>query len=461
MVLTFADLPAKGELGRLLVVQLDASALACPLIDTPDLDGDQPGHPLQADRAFRWAQRTVFVVTPEKYQMTELLPYYRLARRYELPCLFVMNKCEEPAVVEDFRRQLAERGWPDAAVFVVPRDDAAYDAPVESNLAALQAVLNQPATADPGTVEVGRQHRVQDAVGRLGDQVIAPLQDARRSVDELLRALAAMESPAAGVDVNPITVQLQRRLQQRSVLYLIGPQRVLDRLRQMPTLLARLPRASWDWIVRGQMPADLDPKAAAHAGDPPDFPAILGDQFTVVRSRIDDVLRSSPVAPAWLAADPGGYAAALLPPATAAAIATEEIAELTQWLQTRWNATPRDTKMLQSLLKYLPGGQKLTKWTEAAPYLLTIAVVAHHAIFGHVDLLVLGGYSLATWLTEKLSNEVGNRTRRTNRRIGERFEKLAHQQIRSVADWLDHQAPSRAELEQLEQLAAELATAAG
>ena len=51
---------------------------------------------------FRWAQAVVFLVTPEKYQMTELLPYYRLARRYAIPALFVMNKAEEAGVVEDF-----------------------------------------------------------------------------------------------------------------------------------------------------------------------------------------------------------------------------------------------------------------------------------------------------------------------------------------------------------------------
>ena len=40
----------------------------------------------------------------------------------------------------------------------------------------------------------------------------------------------SMETPQTGVDVNPITRQLARRLQQRSILYLIGPGRVLDRV---------------------------------------------------------------------------------------------------------------------------------------------------------------------------------------------------------------------------------------
>ena len=62
--------------------------------------------------------------------------------------------------------------------------------------------------------------------------------------------------------------------------------------------------------------------------------------------------------------------------------------------------------LLQKLLKHLPGGEKLTQWSEAAPYLLTIVVATHHAFFGHIDLMILGGYTLATWLTERLSNEV-------------------------------------------------------
>ena len=96
--------------------------------------------------------------------------------------------------------------------------------------------------------------------------------------------------------------------------------------------------------------------------------------------------------------------------------------------------------MLLKLLRHLPGGEKLTQWTEAAPYLLAIIVAAHHAIFGHVDLMILGGYSLATWLTEKLSNEVASRTRQANRAIAMRFERLARRQIRQSIAWIESQA---------------------
>ena len=260
------------------------------------------------------------------------------------------------------------------------------------------------------------------------------------------------------MDVNPITLQLPARLQQRSVLYLIGPQRVLDRVRQVPMLLARLPRATWDWVMRGETPTDLlDPKATGRPGEPPDFHALLADQFTVVRSRIDDAIRSQKSPSQWATDDSGGYAASLIDPGEAGKIADEEIADLKTWLETRWNATPRDTRILHSMLKYLPGGKKLTQWSEAAPYLLTLVLIAHHAVFGHIDLMVLGGYSLATWLTERLSNEVSSRTRLANRKISQRFERLAHEQIAAMCLWLDRQAPTTSQLDQLDKLAGELA----
>src|SRR4029077_4017657 len=135
----------RGRADALVIVRapLAAEAASPVVVDTPDLDGDQPAHHAQADRAFRWAHRIVFVVTPEKYQMTELLPFYRLARRYALPAVFVMNKCEEPVGLEDFAKQLASREWPDARVFVIPRDDAAYDPPAAQNLDALRNAISE------------------------------------------------------------------------------------------------------------------------------------------------------------------------------------------------------------------------------------------------------------------------------------------------------------------------------
>src|SRR4029434_4763620 len=90
----------------------------------------------QADRVFRWADAVLFLVTPEKYQMTELLPYYRLAQRYSVPTICVMNKVEERAVLEDYAQQSR------ATVYAIPRDDAAYEPPPEHNLNALRQTIS-------------------------------------------------------------------------------------------------------------------------------------------------------------------------------------------------------------------------------------------------------------------------------------------------------------------------------
>ena len=200
-----ADQPPRGQSGAVTIV-IDPQTPA-PVVDTPDLDGDQPANHVQADRAFRWGHRIIFVVTPEKYQMIELIPYYRLARRYELAALFVMNKCEEPAVLDDFLRQLSQRDWADAHVFAIPRDDAAYEPPADENLVALRQQLTE---APPPTSSAGIRNRVTDVVSRLTDQVLSPLREARKEADQLCAALRAMESPAAGVDVNPIAEELRR-----------------------------------------------------------------------------------------------------------------------------------------------------------------------------------------------------------------------------------------------------------
>jgi hypothetical protein len=458
------SLPAKGEAGSLVVVPLPTALTNdITLIDTPDLDGDQPAHHAEADRVFRFAESVVFLVTPEKYQMTELLPYYRLARRYGLPALFVMNKCEESVVVEDYRKQLAQRDWPDAPLFVIARDDAGYEPPPESSLASLRTALaHLPETLrDPQCQEKRRSalaHRSADLLGRLRDQILSPLRDQRREIDRNIVSLRALNTPPAGVDVSPATTQLQRRLQEQSILYLIGPQRVLDRARQLPGMLARLPRTTWDLLVRGEIPRDAAAAGSSPAqnGRIPDFPRLLSDQFTILQSRIEDTLRSSPASTQWLERRAETYARIKLPAERASRVAEEEIADLRKWLEQRWHGTPRDTRIVQKLLGVLPGGKHVTKWSEAAPYLLTIVVATHHAFFGPIDLLVLGSYSLATWLGEKLSNEVTSRTRDTNRRIGDRFASLAREQIDNAIAWLDEQAPSSRELDRLDALTNEL-----
>jgi hypothetical protein len=372
--------------------------------------------------------------------------------------IFVMNKCETAAMLEDYRA-LLETGGEAAPLFAVARDDAAYQPPAEADLAALRRALSELAPS-PGRA-AGMALRATDLLGRLRDQVVGPLRSDRRDIETGVRALRALETAPPGVDVNPITEQLQRRLQQRSVLYLIGPGRVLDRIRQAPALLVRLPRNAWDLIFYGKakMPASAEAQPASR--ELPDFAAVLADQFTVIQSRIDDVLRETACGQRWLGDSAGGYNSSKLDPAEAGKIATTELNRLNDWLQQRWNATPRDTALLMKVLRHLPGGQKLTQWTEAAPYLLAIIVAAHHAFFGHIDLMILGGYSVATWITERLSNEVAARTRLANRTIAHRFEKLAHEQIRRSIAWVETQAPTAGQIDALESAANELEEAIG
>jgi len=238
----------------------------------------------------------------------------------------------------------------------------------------------------------------------------------------------------------------------------MGPQRMLERVRQVPGMVLRLPRTLWDVVVRGKGVKMADPTPAESAAERhvPDFKSAVTDQFTVVQSRIEDVLRSSPAGQKWVTASEASYRQARLDPSSAGQIAEEELRELEKWLTERWNATPRDTLLLMKLIRHLPGGQKLTKWTESAPYVLALVVATHGAIFGPVDLMVMGGWSLGTWMTEKISNEVSQRARATNRRIGERFTELAHRQIDQISTWLDTQAPSTREIRELEEIGEKL-----
>ena len=447
-----------GQNDALLIIEAGHEILNhAVLVDTPDLDGDQPVHHAQAERAFRWAEGILFLVSPEKYQMTELLPYYRLARRYALPALFVMNKCETVEMLEDYRRLVSADG-DEVPVFAVPRDDAAFEPPAQINLGSLRQAISAMRVPDDSAREAGVRVRVTDLLGRLRDQITGPLRGRRRDVDLMVSALRAMEAPPPGVDVNPITEQLQRRLQQRSVLYLIGPGRVLDRVRQVPGILVRLPRSAWELVMHGK--TSLNPAAADNADsasrEVPDFNATLTDQFAIIQSRIDDVVRSVPSGGKWMSDPSANYADSKINPAEAGKIADDELKDLKEWLQKRWNATPRDTALLLKLLRHLPGGKKLTQWSEAAPYLLAIIVAAHHAFFWHTDLVILGGYSVAAWLTERLSNEVASRTRQANRNIAARFENLARDQIRRSIVWIESQAPKLVEIEAIEKMADEL-----
>ncbi len=450
------DLPARGEAGTLVVVRHDHPVTAAiTIVDTPDLDGDQPVHHAEADRVFRWAEAIVFVVTPEKYQMTELLPYYRLALRYALPSLFVMNKCEEAAVVEDYRRQLSDRGYPQACLYVVARDDAAYEPPPDASLASLReatAGLGQAFRSEQsGALRAAAlRTRCRDMLERLRDQVTAPLAHRHEEIHRLMAGLRAMAVPAPGVDLAPATSQLQRRMQEQSVLFLMGPQRLLQRVRQVPGLLLRLPRTAWDVLMGGHATRIEPPLSNTEAGPLPDFAGILTDQFRILQSRMDDLLGDGMML--RTEADGEDYRRTKFDPAEAGRIATQELDDLNAWLTQRWDQSPRDTMLFRKLLKALPGGRKLTEYSEAAPYLLAVIMALHHATFWGMDLLVIGSFGMVVWLVEKLSNEVTSRTRKANERIAERFAELAARQVEATCAWLSQQTVRAERLERVERL---------
>ena len=423
------ELPAKGDTQKLVYVAFDTTLR---LIDTPDIDGELVGHHALADRIFRWADAVIFLVTPEKYQMTELQPYYRIAQRYALPALYVMNKADDENAAVEYEQLLTRAGINHATVLAVARDDATWQPLPERTLTTQLITALRPSAND-----VGLNARVADAVQRFNDQLLQPLNDARQRTNSAVAALETLTGDIVDVDVHPLTQQLQRRMRERSVLYLIGPQRILDRVRSVPTTLVRLPRSMWEWTRTGEFKLAMND--AGGRAQSPDFRDVLIEQFQALQSRIDDV-----IAQHTTAREPSKWK---LPVESAGKISDEEIGRLTQWLETRWNATPRDTAVLQKLMKVIPGGQKLSKYSEAAPYLLAIACVTKGAVLGHIDLLILGGYSAVTWLTEKINDEVASMTRRTNRLIAERYQAMANEQVQSAIAWLEVQAPDAALLD--------------
>jgi hypothetical protein len=231
---------------------------------------------------------------------------------------------------------------------------------------------------------------------------------------------------------------------------------VIDRARQVPQLLARLPRAAWDYVVKGEAALGGNGNGLGDAATVPDFRGTLVDQFAVVKARVDDAVRAGRLTAAWADADRDAYAAAQLPDDAAGRIAEEELDELRKWLEQKWNADPRDTKIVQRMLKVLPGGPQLAKWSETAPYLLAVVVATHGALFGHVDLMILGAYGVATWLAERGTNEVAARTRQTNKAIADRFTALAHDQIRRTIAWVESRVPQAKVIDALDRAAGEL-----
>lgn len=434
------SLPARGQDAALVAVEHRAPLLErIVLLDTPDVDGDQPAHHALADRAFRWAQVLVFLVTPEKYQMTELIPYYRLAQRYAVPTLFVMNKAEDRAVADDFEKSLKSIGFESPRVFIQPRDDSTFVAPERQSIADLRHALETIQRSPTNLWDRGLKARGADLASRVNDQVIEPLRVLRRQADAAIAALREMRADESGVDVDPMTRQLRKRMQQRSILYLIGPERMLERLKSAPALLAKLPRSTFD-LFRGKKSA---PEAATDAEPAkeglPDFAAMVGDQFAVAQEKVADVMRAhcpGLTGDAWR-----------IDKQQASAIVHSEIESLRLWLEERWNKNPRDTAAILKLVNKLPGGERLTKLSESAPYLLVIATGLHHLAWGGLDLVVIGGFSLAAWIGQKLNDEVAARTRQVNSNIDQRFAELVRGQTQAAIAWLNSQIPASSVLD--------------
>ena len=93
-----------------------------------------------------------------------------------------------------------------------------------------------------------------------------------------------METPVPGVDVNPLTQALQRRLQQRSVLYLMGPAGCSTACGRCRGCWRGLPRTAWDlYAIRAGLVAAARRTAAGSAGESR-LSAVLADQFGSCRA---------------------------------------------------------------------------------------------------------------------------------------------------------------------------------
>ncbi|MCA9440617.1 MAG: 50S ribosome-binding GTPase [Candidatus Omnitrophica bacterium] len=444
------DLPAKGSPGYLSVVEMAIEPLArFSLVDTPDVDGDAETHYEQAEQAFRWADAVVFLVTPEKYQMTELLPFYRLARRYEIPSQFMMNKCESEEVVEDYRKQIEKRGFSEPIVYSIPRDDSTHLPPEDEGLDGLRDSLMGIQPSWDEQITLGQRNRTQDLALRLGDQVLLPLRNDLASVEKLTESLHQFVSPGPQVDVSPMTAELQERMQAKSILYLMGPKRILERAKKFTTSAYQKVTSPTSWFgkksgKRSQEGETIEVRAL------PDFHSMLVDQFRIAQAQIRDILEGNSRSKVWISQAGEKEPDLWIDPEGAGEIVDQELEDLNRWLKDHWESTPRDTKTILSLLNYIPGGKRVVEWSEASPYLLVIVAAAYNSFFGPIDLLVIGGYSVATWLGEKLSNEVTGRVRKTNQIIYRRFEELMREQVEHQIEWLEKQTPSKSSIERAE-----------
>ena len=236
-----------------------------------------------------------------------------------------------------------------------------------------------------------------------------------------------------------MTRHLQRRLRERSVLYLMGPQRVFDRVRSVPALMARLPRTTWDLFRKGKLDAPPPEPPGDQAAATPDFRGELVDAFRLLQNRCGDAMGDLAAGADWR-----------LPDGEAGDVATRHLGELQRWLEARWDSKPRDTRALEWLAKHVPGGRHVTKLSETAPYLLVSASLATSFVTMGAEQVVIGGYLLTTWLGERLSDEVAAKTRAANAAIQRDFAALCDRQVRVASEHADRLAPPARQLDELD-----------
>jgi energy-coupling factor transporter ATP-binding protein EcfA2 len=142
------------------------------LVDSPDIDSVMLHHKELTSRLVHAADLVLFVTSPEKYKVMRSARWV-LGQRQQRGMAFVLNKWDREALgvqydrrmelEADFRRVLADQGFPDALVFKVsalgPPQAAGNDLP------ALRAWLETGITQSTGAAI--RQRRLRAAWGRL------------------------------------------------------------------------------------------------------------------------------------------------------------------------------------------------------------------------------------------------------------------------------------------------------
>lgn len=466
------DLPARGTSDVLSVVEYPSDAQqgssggspsdwlrAASIVDTPDIDGDQPDHHATADRAFRWAEAIIVALTPEKYQLPEPRRFLNLARRYELPVLIVINKLDDPAVASDVETQFKDaiESSPAKRLFKIARDESSLSIDPSASIGEMRACIARltdhlEASARSKSSLGGIGRRLADVNQSVMDRVLDPLRTLRSKIEKTQARLRDLVPDDPGVALNAVTAEFNRQMRERSVLYLMSPQRTMQRLRELPGKLARLPKSTLD-LLRGSTDDSGKRTARSSEGkssdeesrDPsklPDFPQLAADQFRVVQATIREAIAEAmPKGTPMIAFE--------IDAERAAGIVTDEMNQLRDWLENHRGRDPLDTRIVKKLLGAVPGGDKLTRYSEWTPYLIAAGFLTTRLSPIPIDLLVIGGFSLAAWGGEKLNNAVVRRTSQANTQISVRYAALVAEQIEWAIAQLDQSMPSEATLDKL------------